>query len=93
MGRYRKKPLETEAMQWNGGDYEALAAFCGNDWTRPPQRTTPWGGPDDDDLILLWNKLELQWLQCPKDHWIIRGVQGELYRCDPDVFAMAYEAI
>ena len=26
-----------------------------------------------------------------KDDWIIRGVQGELYPCKPDIFAATYE--
>lgn len=25
--------------------------------------------------------------------WIIRGVQGEFYPCDPDIFAKTYEAV
>lgn len=25
--------------------------------------------------------------------WIIRGVQGELYPCKPDIFAATYEAV
>jgi hypothetical protein len=29
---------------------------------------------------------------CPGD-WIIRGVQGELYPCKPDIFAKTYEAV
>ena len=26
-------------------------------------------------------------------HWIIRGVQGEFYPCDPDIFAATYEEV
>jgi hypothetical protein len=40
---------------------------------------------------VLWNTLESQWLLCPKGHWVIRGLEGELYPCDPDVFAKSYE--
>ncbi len=29
---------------------------------------------------------------CPGD-WIIRGVQGELYPCKPDIFEQTYEAV
>jgi hypothetical protein len=25
--------------------------------------------------------------------WIIRGIQGELYPCKPDIFAATYEAV
>jgi len=25
--------------------------------------------------------------------WIIQGVQGEFYPCDPDIFEVTYEAV
>lgn len=28
---------------------------------------------------------------CPQGYWIIRGVHGELYGCDPAIFAETYE--
>jgi hypothetical protein len=28
-----------------------------------------------------------------ENDWIIRGVQGELYPCKPDIFEQTYEAI
>jgi hypothetical protein len=30
-------------------------------------------------------------MSAPKDSWLIRGVQGELYFCKPDIFALTYE--
>jgi hypothetical protein len=27
----------------------------------------------------------------PEGHWIIRGVQGEFYPCDPDIFDKTYD--
>lgn len=30
-------------------------------------------------------------MRAPYGHWIIRGVQGEFYPCDPDIFAATYE--
>jgi hypothetical protein len=27
------------------------------------------------------------------DDWIIRGVQGELYPCKPDIFVLSYEEV
>ena len=30
-------------------------------------------------------------MTCGPDDWIIRGVQGELYPCKPDIFAATYE--
>ena len=31
--------------------------------------------------------------RCEAGNWIIRGVQGEIYPCDPDIFAATYEAV
>ena len=28
-----------------------------------------------------------------KNDWIIKGVQGELYPCKPDIFAQTYERV
>lgn len=28
-----------------------------------------------------------------QDDWIIRGIQGELYPCKPDIFLATYEAV
>mgnify|MGYP003595322655 CR=1 FL=1 len=32
-------------------------------------------------------------MRAPYWHWIIRGVQGEFYPCDPDIFAATYEEV
>jgi hypothetical protein len=29
----------------------------------------------------------------PKGHWVIKGVNGEFYPCDPDVFAKSYKEV
>ena len=41
--------------------------------------------------VVVFNPLEDQWLNVPVGHWIIRGVKGELYPCEPEVFAATYE--
>jgi hypothetical protein len=91
MARYRKKPVEIDAIQWQGGEYQSLERFCGHNWARADARDVSWTAPDDGERVVLWNTLESQWLLCPKGHWVIRGLQGELYPCDPEVFAKSYE--
>lgn len=82
--RYRKKPVEVEAFQWQnplsdipGWALEALQkgriVDLGNGFATI---ATP-EGP------MLTN---------PGD-WIICGVKGELYPCRPDIFAMTYEGV
>lgn len=33
--------------------------------------------------LKLWNVLEEQWLNVPVGHWVVRGLKGELYPCEP----------
>lgn len=92
MPKFRKKPVVIEAIQWAGGKYEdCLDRFCGHNWGRADAKEADWLGPDDGEQVVLWNTMEQQWLCCPKGHWIIRGINGELYPCDPDVFEATYE--
>lgn len=89
MAQYRKKPIVIEAMRWEGGDYECLKKFCGLNWNRAD--AVDERGPNDKENVVVFNPLEDQWLNVPVGHWIIRGVKGELYPCDPEVFDATYE--
>jgi hypothetical protein len=81
MARYRKKPVEIDAVQWTGENEEELAEFLGQSllhWL-PDQRIrvgTLEGGHD-----------------ASLGDWLIRGVQGEHYPCKPDIFDATYEAV
>ena len=89
--KYRKKPVVIDAIQWNGGNQECLNDFCGRDWARADAvDAEPFNDPEQ---VVLWNKEERQWLNCPVGHWIIRGVKGEYYSCSPDVFEQTYESV
>lgn len=90
MTQFRKKPVVIEAQQWNGGAYDWLSDFCGRNWSRADAQDMDY---DDPEQVVVWNTAEKQWLQVPVGHWIIRGVQGELYPCKPDIFAATYEAV
>src|SRR6185295_4213712 len=85
---YRKKPVEIHAIQWTGGATQLLDDFCGRNWTRADAQDLH---PFDDEAVVVWNALGRQWLNVPVGHWLIRGVEGELYPCDPRVFARTYE--
>lgn len=43
--------------------------------------------------MIVWNTVDRQWLEIPTGFWIIRGVEGELYPCDPNIFKQTYEPI
>ena len=78
--KYRKKPVEIEAIQWNGGNVQEIIDFVGN--------------ACNVDMLytLVIHTLEGNMLANPGD-FIIKGVQGEFYPCKPDIFEQTYEMI
>lgn len=87
--RFRKKPVEIEAMQFTGLDsYLAILEWmkdCGD--THALANEVRYETP-----IMLLYTLEGTMAANPGD-WIIRGVQGEFYPCKPDIFAATYEEV
>lgn len=88
-GRFRKKPVEVEAMQVDGTverSYELLNWIVtnGGDAVRGHSSTHGY------DITV--GTLEGDMHATPGD-WIIRGIQGEFYPCKPDIFAASYEAV
>lgn len=97
MPRFRKKPVEIEAIQYAGiGDEDGQVVFA----TEPPDwlidaidkkvgevgKFGVFGG------VALIKTLEGDHTASPGD-WIIRGVKGELYPCKPDIFAATYDPV
>lgn len=87
--KYRKKPVVIDAIRWTGGDYECLNDFCGLNWGRADAHDM--ANFESTENVVLWNTAERQWLHCPLGHWVIRGVKGELYPCEPSIFDATYE--
>jgi hypothetical protein len=81
MGRYRKKPVVIEAVQYDGA---FPLDFLGND------ESVRAAGDGSADLLI--ETLEGTMRAKPGD-WIIRGVQGELYPCDAAIFFATYDAV
>lgn len=78
--KYTTKPVEIEAIQWNGDNYFDIFNFIGKDnhsYTR-------------GELTI--HTLEGDML-ASKGDYIIRGLRGEFYPCKPDVFIQKYKEI
>jgi hypothetical protein len=87
MPRFRKKPVEIEAVLFGGSSTQAHALLKwmeGGEYVNPTITT-------QDLRPLHIETLEGVMTATPGD-WIIRGVQGELYPCKPDIFEQTYEA-
>jgi hypothetical protein len=83
MNKYRKKPVVIEAVRYRPGQN------CDevHDWLGIHH------SEEDcfDDASLMIPTLEGEMEAEPGD-WIIKGVKGEFYPCQPDIFEATYEA-
>lgn len=83
--RYRKMPVEIEAMQFDGGNYPEIVS-----WIYDAEgRKTPARGQGTELYI---DTLEGT-MHVTKGDYVIKGVQGEFYPCKPDIFAATYEEV
>jgi len=98
--RFRKKPVEIEAMLLDAGTGDKLDGLSANDMAHA--QIAGWmlghgfqGFRVDGDhrpFGLVITTLEGEMRADPGD-WIIRGVQGEFYPCKPDIFEQTYDAV
>ena len=92
--KYRKKPAEIEAIQWDG---TAMNAALIIEWVLNHDGSAYyWRGascPDTEEGHYLRIRTLEGDMNASKDDWIIKGVKGEFYPCKPDIFAATYEEV
>jgi hypothetical protein len=79
--KYRKKPVEIEAIQWLGDNTEEVITFCEGKAHYIPR-----------SCYLEIDTLEGQMRAVP-GNFIVRGVKGEYYPCRGDIFEETYERV
>ena len=94
---YQKKALRVRAMQWDG-TLDGIRAICG--WANPegPPEDGPWidyvethvGGKA---VLHPYLNSDQGVIRIDPGTWVIRGLLGELYKCDADVFTATYDAV
>lgn len=94
--RFRKKPVEIEAVQWDGTPTGATPII---DWVLALGGTARYTCDPEDGCpgtagthYLAIDTLEGTMMSNAAD-WIIRGVAGEFYPCKPDIFEATYEEV
>lgn len=91
MGRYRKKPVEIEAMRLDSHDtYLWVEEHVGSFDYLTEEGPEEGVSIDPADGRMVIRTLEGDMKADPGD-WIIRGVKGEFYPCKPDIFEATYE--
>ena len=97
--RFRKKPVVIEAFQMTKerrADNSEWPEWMHAAWNTPHDQAGalyPADYPDSDgtDELLIVTLEGVH--RVTFGDWIIRGIQGELYPCKPDIFAATYEAV
>lgn len=87
MSRFRKKPVEVDAMQWTGDNIDALVEWAGPSIVNYPTDKTP------RNLTLF--TIDDFGVPCPVGHWVIRESKrsDRFYPCGPEEFAATYEPV
>lgn len=90
--KYRKKPVEIEAIQWSGLNDETIEAFIGDALEGYGHNLVVYHPASDNYLgKLLYIKTLEGIMTASVNDYIIKGVDGEFYPCKPDIFAKTYE--
>ncbi len=97
--KFRKKPVVIEAFQmteerrrdnldWPNWLHEAWQKDGGDIGSVSPK---DWPNSDGTDKLIIKTLEGFQTVYW--GDWIIKGVQGELYPCKPDIFEQTYEPV
>jgi hypothetical protein len=82
MTKFRKKPVEIEAIQWIGTNenFKEIQKLNANIVWHTCHDILNIPTPEGNMTAQL-------------NDWIIKGIQGETYPCKPDVFIKTYEIV
>ena len=94
MGKYRKKPMEIEAWQWNfSDDQEPPPSWMKDAFGRGLNMGGATFQPEHEDGPRICIATLEGTMVARAGDWIIQGVKGELYPCKPDIFKATYEPV
>jgi hypothetical protein len=90
IGTYRKKPVEIQAVRYDGTNWEEIERFVnGAGLLRRTKVSGPGRGMSD--------AIEIRTLEgtvaASVGDWVIRGAAGEFYPCEDSAFHATYEEV
>lgn len=91
MPLFRKMPVTIEAIQWTGNNIAEIYSFMHPQEPVYVNDLSHINFTNADDLIGIQTLEGL--MVAGIGDWIIRGIQGELYPCKPDIFVTTYEEV
>lgn len=88
--KYKKKPVVIETFQYDGDFKDRNGTYYVPEWAVEANKEDILYFKDAGDLYI--KTLEGD-MRANVGDYIIKGVQGEIYACKPDIFEQTYEAI
>ena len=92
MAKYKTKPCEIEAIQWNGLNLQEIKEFVGESLIYDILDTAWEVGKGRPHVFMKIKTLE-GIMEASVGDYIIRGLKGEFYPCKPDIFEKTYELV
>lgn len=86
--KYRKKPVEVEAMQFTPDTVHEVLAFVESNGAYSEFEEYPGRIPGHFKIYTAEGIMRAQ-----EGDWIIKGIKGEFYPCKPDIFEATYELV
>lgn len=97
--KYKTKPVEIEAIEYDGNNIEQIKKFLGNNFIKKT-KTIEMHIPCEESIfpvpvpyIAYYIRTLEGDMKISKGDYIIKGIEGEFYPCKPDVFKQKYELI
>lgn len=97
--KYRTKPFEIDAERFDGENFGVIQAFVG----KREAADSPgyyienfddareyFVDPEPGIVAVVWDYLHSTWVGVRAGDYIIKGMKGEFYPCDPEVFLSKY---
>jgi hypothetical protein len=82
MAEFVKRPIQIEAVQWDGENIEEV--------TRLQLEGSPVLTFSGDNVLV---ETREGTMMADLGDWIIRGIAGEIYPCKPEIFEATYEPV
>lgn len=98
MPRFRKKPVEVEAVQFTGDNWADMHDFTGHSEDEKGQfdifaEVTPFVLSGICYAAILWNQKSFSWERVALNAWIVKNEQGEFSTYSENAFANIYEKV
>ena len=98
MARFRKKPVEVEAVQLRHSRWTEVVEFLGGIISpENPGRLVDTYSDQCGEAGPSWLEITIPTLEgehiARHGDWIVKGVAGEFYPCKPDIFEATYEKV